>query len=88
MDTVTEGFGCLVVNNLSRSNKLEDCVFWYEAEIHPSYTIGSREYWQKHNELVKDEDDDHDCEELFDPVTYHAAKKKNSPNLKVRKLVR
>ena len=88
MDSVTEGYGCLVVNNLARSNKLEDCVFWYEAEIHPSYTIGSREYWAKHNELIVDDDDDRDGEEYYDPIVYNASKKKNSPDLKVKKITR
>ena len=30
MNAVTmDGFGCLVINNLSRSSKLEDSVFWF-----------------------------------------------------------
>ncbi len=32
MNTITEDFTALVINNKSTSNKLEDCVFWYKAK--------------------------------------------------------
>ena len=87
MDAITtEGYGCLVINNLARSSKLEDCVFWYEAEIHPTYTIGCRAFWQKHNELAFDETQE-DFEELYDPKVY-ASKKKNYMALNVKKTLR
>lgn len=87
MDAVTtDGFGCLVINNLSRSSKLEDSVFWFEASQHPSFNVGSREFWEKHNEYSKD-DDEEDGEELYSPEVYNANKKKNSPTLKVRKVL-
>jgi hypothetical protein len=31
MDTVCQDYACLVINNRSQSNRLEDCVFWYKA---------------------------------------------------------
>ncbi len=58
MDKITEGYGCLVVDNTSKSNKLEECVFWYEAEDHESYTIGSKIFWQMHNDNINDEEED------------------------------
>ena len=33
MDQCTENFECLVVNNNAKSNKLEDQVFWYKADL-------------------------------------------------------
>jgi hypothetical protein len=33
MDSITEDFTALVINNRIQSNKLEDCIFWYKA--HP-----------------------------------------------------
>ena len=87
MDSVTtDGFGCLVINNLSRSSKLEDCVFWYEADIHPTYTVGSKEFWQKHNECSVNEDEDDDVrEEMYDPVSFKPQKTKG-PMLNIKKL--
>lgn len=58
MDNITEGYGCLVIDNTSKSNKLEECVYWYEAENHEPYTLGSKFFWQMHNENVNDDDDD------------------------------
>ena len=34
MDKCTEDYNCLVINNITESNKLEDRVFWYKAELH------------------------------------------------------
>jgi len=88
MDSVTtDGYGCLVINNLARSHKLEDCVFWYEASIHPPFTIGSKEFWAKHNELAAD-DDDEDGDELYDPSVYSRAKNKTGPTLNIKKSYR
>lgn len=47
MDQCTENYECLVIHNGSKTNKLEDCVFWYKAEPHPDFKIGSRELWVK-----------------------------------------
>ena len=88
MDSVTEGYGCLVINNLSRSAKLEDCIFWYEAEIRPDYTVGSKEYWQAHNDNAINNDDDNDGDEMYTPEVYNTNKKKNAPTLNIRKVTR
>jgi len=34
MDKCTEDYNCLVINNITFSNKLEDRVFWYKAALH------------------------------------------------------
>lgn len=87
MDSVTtEGYGCLVINNLARSNKLEDCIFWFEADVHEAFTVGSREFWQKHNECSAD--DEQDGEELYDPTVYAQKKNKHTTMLHVRKTFR
>lgn len=66
MDVITEGYGCLVIDNTSKSNKLEENVFWYQAEDHPPFTVGSKEFWMIHNENVHDDEDSEAEEELFD----------------------
>lgn len=42
----TENFECLVLDNTSKSNKIEDCVFWYKAVPDRKYKIGSKKLWE------------------------------------------
>lgn len=41
MNRCTEGYGCLMVNNLCRSNNISDAVSWYEAKQQKPYELGS-----------------------------------------------
>ena len=81
MDQCTENFECLVIDNTSKSNKIEDMVFWYKADDHPSFTMGSPEFWQHHTSNFKDQIGD-DPEEEFNLGT---GKKKNTPTINVKK---
>jgi hypothetical protein len=81
MDACTENFECLVIDNTSRSNRLEDQVFWYKADIHEPFTIGSRQLWELHNQTGGDDDENE--EELFDITSFR--KKRNGPHLSVKK---
>lgn len=45
MDQCTNNYECLVINNAVQSNKLEDCIFWYKAEIHGEFRLGAAEFW-------------------------------------------
>jgi hypothetical protein len=45
MDQCTENFECLVIDNTSRSNKLEDQVFWYKAADHPPFRLCDQSLW-------------------------------------------
>ncbi|KAJ3084074.1 hypothetical protein HK102_000771, partial [Quaeritorhiza haematococci] len=46
----TEDHLCLVINNNSHSNRLEDIVFWYKADndLDP-FRVGDREFWRIHD---------------------------------------
>ena len=81
MDACTENFECLVIDNTSRSNRLEDQVFWYKADLHEPFTIGSRQLWELHNQTGADDDEQE--EELFDIASFR--KKRNTPQLSVKK---
>lgn len=48
MDACTENYGCLVIDNTSKSNNIDDCVFWYKASIRPPFRIGSQTFWNFH----------------------------------------
>ena len=78
MDQCTENYECLVINNNSKSNKLQDQVFWYKADNHNDFKLGSKEFWDLSKGL-KDDDD----EEPYDP---NSMKKRGSgPKISVKK---
>ena len=65
MDQCTQNFECLVVNNNTQSNKLEDTIFWYKADIHGDFKLGAPELWRQSEMLarIKEEEDVN----MFDP---------------------
>jgi hypothetical protein len=78
MDQCTENYECLVINNNSKSNKLHDQVFWYKADSHGDFRLGSKEFWDLSKNLKDDEE-----EEQYDP---NAAKKRGAgPKISVKK---
>jgi len=78
MDQCTENYECLVINNNSKSNKLHDQVFWYKADNHGDFRLGSKEFW----ELSKGMKDD-DEEETYDPN--NVKKRGAGPKISVKK---
>ncbi len=78
MDQCTENYECLVVNNNSKSNKLQEQVFWYKAEAHGEFRLGSKQFW----ELSKQINDDDDGEQ-YDPN--NIKKKSSGPRIAVKK---
>ena len=78
MDQCTENYECLVINNNVKSNKIQDQVFWYKAEAHNDFKLGSKEFW----ELSKQINDDDD-EEQYDPN--NVKKRGQGPKISVKK---
>jgi len=62
MDQCTENYECLVINNNVKSNKLTDQVFWYKAENHNDFKLGSKEFWEISKNIRSDDE-----EEKYDP---------------------
>jgi len=77
MDQCTENFECLVINNNSKSNKLNDQIAWYKAENHPNFKLGSKEFWDISKNMGSDDED-----EAYDPSK---GKKKAGPSINVKK---
>ena len=78
MDQCTENYECLVINNNSKSNKLHDQVFWYKADNHGDFRLGSKEFWELSKGL-KDDDE----EEQYDPN--NVKKRGGGPKISVKK---
>ena len=76
MDQCTENFECLVIKNCAKSNKLHDQIFWYKAESHKDFKLGSKEFWEISKEMNSDDE-----EEQYDP----SKSAKRGPNIKVKK---
>lgn len=64
MDACTENYECLVLDNTSKSNKLQDCVFWYKATPRKNFRVGAPELWQCHKKLYNPK---HDQQAQGDP---------------------
>lgn len=45
LDATTENYECMVIDNTTKSNKLEDQVYWYKASDHEPFRFGSEVYW-------------------------------------------
>ena len=78
MDQCTENYECLVVDNNAKSNKLQDQIFWYKAEPHKNFKLGSKEFWEISKDINSDDD-----EEEYDPNA--SRKKAAGPRINVRK---
>jgi hypothetical protein len=77
MDQCTENYECLVINNNSKSNKLQDQIFWYKADSHGDFRMGSKEFWDLSKNIGSDDED-----EAYDP---NASRKKSGPRINVKK---
>jgi hypothetical protein len=77
MDQCTENYECLVINNNSKSNKLTDQIFWYKAEAHSNFKLGSKEFWELSKDIQSDDEDD-----VYDPDN---TRKKSIQKINVKK---
>jgi len=57
MNQCTENYECLVIDNNVKSNRLQDQVFWYKADLHADFKLGSKEMWDLSASLHTDEDE-------------------------------
>jgi hypothetical protein len=84
MNACTENYECLVLDNTSKSNKIEDVVFWYKAKMYKpgDFRIGNDQYWGCHKKNYNPKHDDADYEKL-DP---NKSEKKNRIALTIKKV--
>lgn len=88
MDACTQNYECLVIDNKIQSNKLQDQVYWYKADITCNFKVCSKELWdmqavQEERKALGYDNDDED--ESYNPQL--VTKKKNAPIIKVKKTV-
>ena len=78
MDQCTENYECLVIHNNAKSNSLKDQIFWYRAEPHGDFKLGSKEFWELSKDINSDDED-----EMYDPNSNR--KKSAGPRINVKK---
>jgi hypothetical protein len=79
MDQCTENYECLVINNNVKSNKLQDQIFWYKAENHKDFKLGSKQFWEMSKDIGSDDED-----APYDPSAA-ANNKRKGPKIQVKK---
>ena len=81
LNSCTEGYDCLVLDNTSKSNNIQDCVFWYRAKPTRKFKVGTKELW-KYCKKNYDEKKAKNVPE-YDKKNM---KKKNTPSILVKKI--
>jgi hypothetical protein len=83
MDQCTQNYECIVIDNTALSSKLDECVFWYKAEVHGDFRIGAPEFWQHSASYYRDKtDEEMAAQSNYDPS---AARRLRGPSIQVRK---
>ena len=81
LNSCTEGYDCLVLDNTSTSNNIQDFVFWYKAQPDSKFKIGSKEL----GKYCEKKYDKHKAKEVPD-FDDKKLRKKNNPSVTVKKL--
>jgi len=87
MNKCTQGYECLVVNNTSRSNEIDECLFWYKAEVREKFRVGKSPMWFYHYQMKKDQESEREAINDGDDDYYEELVGVNSQNLKKNNLV-
>lgn len=77
MSQCTNNYECLVIDNNTKSNELTDQVFWYKANPHEEFRLGSKEFWELSKNMGDSDDED---------AKFNLQKAKKGPPLTVKKL--
>ena len=83
MDQCTENYECIVINNNAKSNRIEDQVFWYKADPHPSFRLGSEQLWRYSRQNYNGSVTSNGEEREWDPSAFCV--KKKAPTINVHK---
>ena len=83
MDQCTENFECLVINNNSKSSKLEQQVYWYKGSDHPDFRLGADILWKQASAMSLNDDSDDENGDFLS--SYNNGKNNRKPRIEVRK---
>jgi hypothetical protein len=83
MDQCTENFECLVINNNSKSSKLEEQVYWYKGSDHPDFRLGADILWKQASAMSLNDDSDDENGDFLS--SYNNGKNNRKPRIEVKK---
>ena len=83
MDQCTENFECLVIDNNSKSSKLEQQAYWYKGSDHPDFRLGADILWKQSSNMALNDDSDDENPDFLS--TYNNSKNNRKPRLEVKK---
>lgn len=87
LDQTTTNFECMVINNRTKSNRLEEQINWFKAELRGNFKVCSQMFWDmqaldQERKSLKGANHDDDDEEDYDPAS---SRKKNALQIRVAK---
>lgn len=87
MDATTENYECLVYDSkASKSNKIEDSVFWYKANPElPEFRVGRQIFWEMHDQYFCDKEDENEMKMLMEKNQTEENELRNNKNTRVVK---
>jgi len=85
LDNCTSNYECLVVNNCTTSNKLEDQLFWYKAPETPPFRLGAPQFWELSALADAEGEDDEEYNPDREMQQMLGAKRRNGLQVSVRK---
>lgn len=83
MDQCTENYECLVLDNTQRSNKIEDCLYYYKAEERSDFRMGHKKLWDHHKRIYNP---DHDNVDEANQKIENMTRPSNKPKMRVKKV--
>lgn len=84
MDQCTEDYTCLVIDISSKSNRLEEQVFWYRAEPVPDFRLCDDKWWDLSAGAEEDDSDGNEGGEQLRDI--NSIRTKKSPGVLVKKI--
>ncbi len=81
----TNNYECLVLDNTSKSTKVEDCVFYYKAIPDRQYKLGSPDLWKYLDSRCKDDIESDDDDEQEDEKVKSSVIVKKAPMTRIIK---
>ena len=60
----TNNYGCIVLDNTSGSNKIEDQVFWFKAQPGKKFFIGNKRLIEQWDRQKRDRDEKEKCDDI------------------------
>lgn len=88
MNSCTENYECLVLDNTVKSNKIEDVVFWYKARMYDNpFRVGHPKFWNAHKRLYDPKHDERERQILLKQLKASGSREneKGKPVIKVDK---